>query len=162
MTYFNTMNQFSKLLSSLLFIGVIAFSSTAQPPKENASKREKVEQLKIAYITKELNLTSEEAKAFWPLYNAMTTEISTERKKRRKLAQQLKANLETLSEEEIKTKTQEMLDSEIAESKLKKEHLEKIAGVVGYKKAVTLLALEQQFKKELLKRLNQQGQTKPN
>ena len=156
------MNQFSKLLSSLLFIGVIAFSSTAQPPKENASKREKVEQLKIAYITKELNLTSEEAKAFWPLYNAMTTEISTERKKRRKLAQQLKANLETLSEEEIKTKTQEMLDSEIAESKLKKEHLEKIAGVVGYKKAVTLLALEQQFKKELLKRLNQQGQTKPN
>lgn len=162
MTYFNTMNQFSKLLSSLLFIGVIAFSSTAQPPKENASKREKVEQLKIAYITKELNLTSEEAKAFWPLYNAMTDEISTERRKRRKLAQQLKANLETLSEEEIKTKTQEMLDSEIAESKLKKEHLEKIAGVVGYKKAVTLLALEQQFKKELLKRLNQQGQTKPN
>ena len=156
------MHLFSKILSSILFIGVIALSAAAQPGKESTTKREKVEQLKIAYITKELSLTTEESKSFWPLYNSMTDEISTEKRKRRKLAQNLKTNLETLSEDDIKTKTLEIMDSEIKESKLKKEHVEKIAGVIGYKKAVTLLALEQQFKKELLKRLNQQGQTKNN
>lgn len=156
------MNLFTKTFSSFLFL--IAFTSMAmsQPANENTTKRERVEQLKIAYITKELSLTSEEAKAFWPVYNEMTDALSTEKKKRRKLAISLKTNLETLTEEEVKTKTLEILESEIKEAQLKKEHLEKIAGVIGYKKVVNLLVIEQQFKKELLKRLNQQGQTRNN
>ena len=34
-----------------------------------------IDALKIAYITKELNLTSDEAQKFWPVYNGFTTEI---------------------------------------------------------------------------------------
>ena len=48
----------------LLFISSVSFS---QDFKE---KREKVKALKVAYITEQLELTTEEAQKFWPLYNA--------------------------------------------------------------------------------------------
>ena len=33
--------------------------------------KEKIRTLKIAYISNQLNLTSNEAEKFWPIYNAM-------------------------------------------------------------------------------------------
>ena len=40
---------------------------------------ERVEAVKIAYFTKELNLTSEEAQKFWPLYNTYFEELKKAR-----------------------------------------------------------------------------------
>ncbi len=56
------------LLFLTLFVG-ISYICAAQPP------REKIKALKIAYITKELNLTSAEAEKFWPVYNEYFAEI---------------------------------------------------------------------------------------
>lgn len=139
---------------------LISFFGLSQPGNGGRQeKKDKIEQLKIAYITSELNLTTEEAEKFWPAYNAMTDALREEKKKRRKKSMELKNNFETLSEADIKKKTLEIIDSEIAEAKLKKEHTEKIAEIIGYKKTVQLLSVEKQFKKELLERLNdRQGQ----
>lgn len=43
------------------------------------SKDERLQSLKIAYITKELNLTAEEAKQFWPVYNKYFEEVKKAR-----------------------------------------------------------------------------------
>lgn len=40
----------------------------------------KLEALKIAYLTKKLNLTPEEAQRFWPVYNQYANEIKSARK----------------------------------------------------------------------------------
>jgi Skp family chaperone for outer membrane proteins len=56
----------SKLLT--LFFLTITFFSIAQPRLKE--KKEQIKALKIAYITEELQLTSEEASKFWPLFNA--------------------------------------------------------------------------------------------
>jgi hypothetical protein len=154
-------------------IALCSFYGFSQDETPQPSKKEKIEQLKIAYITKELDLTTDEAEKFWPLYNAMTDALKAERKSRRAKSQELKNNFETLTDEQIEEKTKAILDSEIAEAKLKKEHTEKIAKVIGYKKVVLLLKAEKQFKKELLNRLNNaparrqpprqgQGQNRPN
>ncbi|NVK66396.1 MAG: hypothetical protein HWE22_17525 [Flavobacteriales bacterium] len=138
-------------------IALVSFYGFSQG--ERQAKKDKIEQLKIAYITSELDLTTEEAEKFWPAYNDMTDDLRQEKKSRRKKSMELKNNFETLSEADIKKKTLEILDSEIAEAKLKKEHTEKIAEIIGYKKTVKLLSVEKQFKKELLERLNnRQGQ----
>jgi 1,2-phenylacetyl-CoA epoxidase catalytic subunit len=142
---------------------LVSFSSSAQTAEKPQPKKEKIEQLKIAFITKELDLTTEEAEKFWPVYNEMTTALRKEKKSRREKNAALKANYETLSDDEIEKKTLEILDSEIAEATLRKEHTEKIAKVIGYKKTVKLLSIEQRFKKELLKKLNErQGQNNQN
>ena len=38
-------------------------------------KNERIEALKIAYITKQLQLSSEEAQKFWPVYNTYESEM---------------------------------------------------------------------------------------
>jgi len=163
--------QTTKILQktiATLAIALVSFYGFSQPGERQA-KKDKIEQLKIAYITSELDLSTEEAEKFWPAYNAMNDAMREEKKSRRKKSMELKNNFETLSEEDIKKKTVEILDSEIAEAKLKKEHTEKIAEIIGYKKTVQLLRVEKQFKKELLERLNNRqgqgprgGQNRPN
>ena len=53
---------------TLLLLFLFSIISYAQPRIKE--KREQIKALKVAFITNELSLTSEEAAAFWPLYNA--------------------------------------------------------------------------------------------
>ncbi len=151
----NTKNQLLVLM--LMFITPMSF---AQQNGDGMTKKERIEQLKIAFITKELDLSSEEAEKFWPVYNEMADELKSERKSRKKLSSELKDGMEKMSEGDVKKKTTEILDSEIHEAELKKEYTEKIADIIGYKKATKLLSLEQRFKRELLNKLKER-QNKP-
>lgn len=161
------------LRNSILTIVVALFSfyGISQNGDARQTKKDKIEQLKIAYITQELDLSTDEAEKFWPVYNDMNDALKAEKKSRRTKVKELKENFETLTEDQIKKKTIAILDSEIKEATLKKEHTEKIAKIIGYKKAVQLLNVEKQFKQELLKKLNErqgqaprqgQGQNRPN
>ena len=53
------------------------FCSAQQTPSENNPSN--VEVVKMAYITRELNLTQEEAQNFWPVYNNYENEIKQAR-----------------------------------------------------------------------------------
>jgi hypothetical protein len=44
------------------------------------NKKEKVEAMRIAYITKRLDLTPDEAKSFWPLYDTYRKDLATLRR----------------------------------------------------------------------------------
>jgi len=64
------------LLIITMFLTVGATALRAQDDedgKQNAGGR--VEALKIAYLTKKLNLSTEEAQKFWPIYNKYAEEI---------------------------------------------------------------------------------------
>ena len=136
-----------------IFLSLALFAQNG-PRKD---QKEKIEEVKIAFITKELDLSPDEAKSFWPIYNEMEDKMRAERKVRRKAGKSLKDNFESMSDAEIQSKTTEILDSEIKEAQLKKEYTEKIASAIGYKKATKLLSLEQRFKRELLQKLKSQG-----
>ena len=58
--------------------------ANAQDEKLEGSKREKLQALKVGYLTEKLALTPEEAQAFWPLYNEMEARVKETRKGRRK------------------------------------------------------------------------------
>lgn len=131
-------------------------------PRDNGPKpkQEKIEELKIALITKELNLSPEEAEKFWPVYNEMGNELKTEKKKQRGINKELRENHSTYSEAQFRDKSGAIMSSEIRCAELKKSYHDKIGSIIGYKKATKLLSLEQRFKKELLNRLNK-TQNKP-
>lgn len=62
---------------SILFL-LFAFlftSAFAQMPGKSRSPRENIEVLKVAYFTKHLSLTTEEAEKFWPLYNTYFSDV---------------------------------------------------------------------------------------
>lgn len=146
------------LFSFLLLTNWAVFSQETK----GEGKGNKVEQYKIAFITKELNLTTTEAQKFWPLYNEMEEKLKVVRKERRKLNQELTDNYETLKEEEFKKKLELLVANEASEVQIKKEYTEKIAAVIGYKKTSKLINLEQEFKRELLKQLKENSQNTSN
>ena len=133
----------------------------AQPRDNNPKpKQEKIEELKIAFLTKELNLSPQEAEKFWPVYNEMGSKLKTEKKKQRVINKELRENRSTYSEAQFRDKSGAIMNSSIRCAELKKSYHDKIGGVIGYKKATKLLNLEHRFKKELLNRLNK-AQKKP-
>ena len=59
---------FTLLLSSLV---AVAQPKTANDAETLEKKKEKIEAMKVAYLTNELELTVEESQAFWPVYNEL-------------------------------------------------------------------------------------------
>lgn len=150
---------------ALLFV-LFSFSGMAQEQIGKTGQprppREKVAQLKIDYFTKELELTAEQSEKFWPVYNEMNDKIRAKRKEARLATEYLKTNEATMTESEAKTKSEEILNADIEQAKLKKEYHDKIAVLIGYKKATKLLSLEHQFKRELLQRLTDESEPDTN
>ena len=59
-----------------LFLLTIAVSFSALSQDENPKKEaQRLEAYKIAYLTKKLNLSPDEAQKFWPIYNKYQQEI---------------------------------------------------------------------------------------
>ena len=73
----------NRLLLPILFLFAISITAYSQEGngKPDGSR---LEALKIAYLTKKLNLTPEEAQRFWPIYNNYAAEIREVRADQRK------------------------------------------------------------------------------
>lgn len=141
-------------LTFLLLLNSGFVNGQEDVPHRKEMREDKIEQMKIAFFTKELNMTSAEAEKFWPVYHEMDNKLKAEKKIQRQHGMELNTNVETMSDADIKKKTSAIFDSEMKEAEIKKEYTDKIAGVLGYKKAAKLLSLERRFKQELLKKLN--------
>jgi len=66
-----------KIYTLLLFLFFHNYFCQSQPPEGDDGS--KVEVIKMAYITHELNLTPQEAQNFWPVYNNYVNEIKQAR-----------------------------------------------------------------------------------
>lgn len=76
------MKKFLLLIFTILTVQVFAQDNSTQPPAETVDKAkiaQTIDALKIAYITKELNLSTDEAQKFWPLYNGLSSEMKKAR-----------------------------------------------------------------------------------
>ncbi|MEJ6583117.1 MAG: hypothetical protein QNL61_00550 [Crocinitomicaceae bacterium] len=160
----NTIIKSISAVALVLFMIPIAFGQ--ENKRENSKeKKEKIEQMKITFITNELALTIEESDKFWPVYNEMESKLKTEKRTQRKLEKELRENHSTLSDADSKSKVTAIFDSEQKEIAIKRDYYNKIGDQIGYKKSTKLLSLEQKFKRELMQQLKEKkqgGQAQPN
>ena len=119
------------------------------------SKSDKVEALKIAFLTNKLELTSKEAQAFWPLYNEYNTKMDKLRKSKKSDFDELKNKGENLSEKELEIFMNEIFATRQKELDLQKEYFEKYSKVLPMKKVALLYQAENQFKRELLRKIKE-------
>src|ERR1700727_1361572 len=65
------------LLISFVFIGGLAKAQVGPPPPIDPQEQraQNIEALKVAFISRQLNLTPYEAERFWPLYNQYSNEL---------------------------------------------------------------------------------------
>lgn len=150
-----------KYLFNVVLIGLISTASIAfgQHGRTDAEKKEdcdKVDKLKIAYITTELALTTAEAEKFWPIYNECETKIKELRKANREIQKNMEQSYDTITNEDAKKKMATFFENETKELAIKKEYAEKFSKLLGDKRALKLLSLEHEFKRELLEALRDQ------
>lgn len=135
----------------------ILFVSTAfsQAPGDDKDKDrdDKIEALKVGFITKELTLTTAEAEKFWPVYNEMDAKMKDLRQSSRKINQELRDSEDKLTNDDAKKKLNTLFDNEQKELDIKKEYSEKFIKIIGEKRTLKLLSLEHEFRRVLLERL---------
>ena len=138
----------SKIITFI--IALFSIVTIAQPNKE---KIEKVKALKVAYITKELNLTSAEAEKFWPVYNAYDEkQFELRHNKMKTIMKKYKDDgLDKLNDKEAATILSEMesIDEELLT--LRKKFTKDAKEIIGAKKVLQLKKAEEEFTRTLFK-----------
>lgn len=140
---------------------MITTAAFGQGPGEDKEKDEKIEALKVGFITKELNLTSAEAEKFWPLYNEMEDKMKEIRQSCRKINHEMRDSEDKISNEDAKKKLNTLFENDQKELDLKKEYSEKFIKIIGEKRTLKLLSLEHEFRRVLLERLKDRREGVP-
>lgn len=120
----------------LLLLFVILIAPFAQTKAQNG---EKIQALKIAFITQRLQLTPQEAQQFWPIYDQYQTEIK---------------NLQ------LDYRNGPALENEEKLLNIRKKYAPSFQRVLGPDKANRLFNAERDFREILIKRL--QNRDRPN
>ncbi len=146
----NTLYIFTLILTSVLLGGSLLAQPGGRGEKDDKSR---IEAMKIAFITNKLDLSPAEAREFWPVYNQFQSEMEAMRTKRRANRQELGEDFGNKSDKEV----EKMVDAEItqrqAELDLLKKYHTQFKKVLPIKKLAMLYKTEEDFKRELLKRI---------
>lgn len=144
----------SRFLFSGILVLFLSVQTFAQPGKND--KNDKIASVKIAFITKELNLSPQEAQVFWPVYNQFQNEVEALNKKRANELMNAKNNFDVMSDAEVA----KFLDNEFnyrqQELDVKRKYNEEFKKVLPIKKVAKFWVAEQKFKLFLLKQLKDQ------
>jgi len=142
--------KISKILP--LLIAFISLNVIAQDGPIIRKKKEQIKALKVAFITNELALTSDEATKFWPLFNAF--EEKQQEIKKQKLKGYLKrvddGSFDNLSEKDATTMLAQMESTEDELYQLKKKFISNLKGVISPIKILKLKKAEENFNRKLL------------
>lgn len=120
--------------------------NTALMAQDRREHYERIEAIKVAFITKKLDLTTEEAQKFWPVYNNYQKELMDLMRKRREdrqktdIAPNDKINADLAYESRI-------LD-------LKKKYKKLYLKAIPAEKVLLVYQAEREFREHLIKQLN--------
>tara|TARA_B100000524_G_scaffold308290_2_gene184046 strand:+ start:6834 stop:7304 length:471 start_codon:yes stop_codon:yes gene_type:complete len=143
-----------------------SFTLLAQETTKKNEKKQRtarIEQAKVAFISKKLELSTEEAEAFWPIYNEMQAEIKAHRKSMKADLKALKTDSLNQNDRSYQNALNSRHDGAIKGLDIKKEYSQKIGELLGYKKVFELGDAEIAFKKQLMNRMKNapSGRGKP-
>jgi len=139
----------------ILGISLLLLSSLALVAQNN---RGQIKALKTAFITNALELSPSEAEKFWPIYNQFDQNMHKFKAvKTQQIARtiRLAGGIENLSESESERILKEFIDIDYNVANEKKKLYKNLTGIISSKKIIKLLRAEQNFNKELLKRLRE-------
>jgi hypothetical protein len=141
-----------KKILLILFLSMGLGVLAQQTDDSEETKYEKIEALKIGFITEKIALTSKEAELFWPIYNKFEQDIKTVRRKQRELTKAFKLKAKP-TEQEADKYINEQLVLKQTEIDAVKKFIPEFKKVLPTAKVAKLLSIEQEFKIQLLKKI---------
>ncbi|WP_396634172.1 hypothetical protein [Maribacter sp. R86514] len=136
------MNKF--IIIIFLFVTTFSFGQRNQD-------WEKINTLKVAFITEKLSLNTKEAQEFWPVYNEYQKKRNALRKKSHHEIRSKIKDSDALTEKEAKNLLALHIQIEEEEEALDTNFLKNVSTVISAKKTLLLLRSEEEFKRQLMK-----------
>ncbi len=144
----------------VLALAVLGSAATAQtrphPGPRPAPAKERIESAKIGFITRELRLTPEEAKAFWPIYNAMEADLK--KANRDPLREGLKTvrgegGIDNLTDAQARELLAELDKVGAEREAVRRTYQKEFLKVLPPQKVLKLHVAERKFRQEVMERL---------
>ncbi|RLJ76697.1 hypothetical protein [Pedobacter alluvionis] len=139
-------------MKNLLFVALIfLFPSSLLAQR---LRGEEIESLKIAFFTQKLDLSPQEAKIFWPIYNSMQAEQNALRKERmQKMISFRKVDeIDNLTDAQVQGLITSEFDFKQRDLNLDKKYYNKLKSVLPIKIVGKFYRTQEGFKRELLNR----------
>ncbi len=137
-------------LRKIGLIGGILFLIGQNLLAQAVNRKEQLESQRIAFITKQLNLTVEEAQRFWPVYNEFQQKKENINKNKRQLLKKLVAENNGLSDDKLAGLSDIYIKSQLDEAKLISDYHEKFKTILPIKKVIAYYKADEKFKHFLL------------
>ncbi len=134
-----------------LFITLLLTAGTV-----TAQRGERIENLRIGFITNKLALTTSEAEKFWPVYNIYRNAVSDIRRQ-----SNIEMNLEAMSDADAEKAIQSSIDRMEKELALFKNLTRDLKPILPARKIALLSKVERNFNEELIKRSQAADGLKP-
>lgn len=130
----------------LLLAGLQGYGAQNAP-----NMREKVEAMRIAFITERLSLSPEEAKLFWPVYNGYRKELAQLRRSYFPGDEGFGGHIDADKQLEFEQKKLE----------LRKRYKQEFEGIIGKEKLNKLINAEEDFKRMLVQTMRNRRMQRP-
>jgi hypothetical protein len=127
-----------KLYILMIFISIAGFAR-AQDDLPSEKRQQDIEALKVAFISKELELTPDEAQKFWPVYNQYSKELKT-----------------TIKDDA------DVLDRDEKVLNLRKRYRDQFTKILGQQRMNRIFNAEGRFRQLLIKSMRNQNQRRAN
>jgi hypothetical protein len=144
---------------AILLVFIPAFLNA----QNRSNRNEEIESYKIAYLTQKLDLSSGEAKIFWPIYTDWQKELSALRSERNKnvISFRKTEEIEALSDSEIHALITNEINYKQRNLNIEKKYYNRLKSSLPLKVVGKYYRAQETFKKELLNRFGR-GRNQPN
>jgi hypothetical protein len=146
-----------KLVPIVLLFVSFNFYAQGESMKE---KKEQIKALKVAFFTTELDLTTNEAEKFWPIYNTFDDkQFELRHQKMRTCMKRMNdGSLDKMTEKEANTFLAQIEDTEEELFLLRKKFMKNLRIILPAVKIVKLKKAEEDFNRKLLQQYRNKGQ----
>jgi hypothetical protein len=136
------------IITFLISLPVLVFAQGPRPGDE------KMESYKVTWLTTKLNLSADEAKIFWPIYNDFTREQGALRKERmqKMISFRKLKEIDDLTDSEIQSLIVNDFDFKQRDLNIEKKYYNKFKANLPIKIVGKFYRAQEAFKKELLNR----------
>ena len=151
-----------KKIVAIIISVVFSLAATAQPSgKDHKGFNRQIESEKIAFYTQAMDLTPEEAQAFWPVYNAIEKDQKALEKAVWESFRELNISIsEAKGDREIEKALDKYLKANEANVNLHAKSLDKYKAILPPAKVAKFFTAQENFRRHMFKNVRG-GENKP-
>ncbi len=140
----------------LILIALMACSSTTLFAQRDVNlNKPKIEQLKIGFLTERMNLSTEEAQKFWPLYNEYNKELQLVKGQSQLKKQEIRLYMGSVSDGDLEKLSDELIGLKIKQLELFQNYYPKFKSILPIEKVLLFYRAEEEFPKWVFKQVRQ-------